>query len=392
MANGRHIHRRRRSAVVLVVLAALLGVGLLSAGAAYAAMRYEHSHADRIMPGVSIEGVDVSGMTQAQAIEAVRAAAHAELSKPVTVTVGHDHWTVSPATLGQRATVTAAVRRAMKAGRDLGTLDRAWHRLRGESLGVEHPARRHVGGPRRRRFRQHDREANVRRAGGRLDRYHRHPRTTSRWSTPSPARSSMSRRPRSAIQAALAQDAPTWPLHTRAGAAEGHRRLPRPHDRRPARPEPAVPLRRVPGRALAGRSRPRSPGSPPRPACGRSTTRQVDPTWYNPALNGWGAGRAGRDPRRPRQPDGPAGDLHHGARADPHPRHDRRGLDRAVRIARLHPDAQRRGRCSSIRRSRWATTSSIVGARPASATYWSFPPAYEHLTAAGLLGNHIRVI
>ena len=114
MANGRHIHRRRRSAVVLVVLAALLGVGLLSAGAAYAAMRYEHSHADRIMPGVSIEGVDVSGMTQAQAIEAVRAAAHAELSKPVTVTVGHDHWTVSPATLGQRATVTAAVK-AMKA-------------------------------------------------------------------------------------------------------------------------------------------------------------------------------------------------------------------------------------------------------------------------------------
>jgi hypothetical protein len=27
----------------------------------------------------------------------------------------------------------------MKAGQDLGTLDRAWHRLRGESLGVSIP-------------------------------------------------------------------------------------------------------------------------------------------------------------------------------------------------------------------------------------------------------------
>jgi lipoprotein-anchoring transpeptidase ErfK/SrfK len=136
MANGRHVHRRRRSAVLLVLLAAIVGVGLLSAGAAYAAMRYEHAHADRIMPGVSIEGVDVSGLTRDQAIEAVRTAARAELTKPLTVTVGHDHWTVSPATLGQRAAVAHAVGRAFHAGQDLGALDRAWHRLRGEALGV----------------------------------------------------------------------------------------------------------------------------------------------------------------------------------------------------------------------------------------------------------------
>jgi len=139
MAKGRHIHHRRRSAVLFVFIAGFVAVGVVTAGAAYAAMRYEHAHADRIMPGVSIDGVDVSRMTRDEAIQAVRAAAHAELSRPLTVTVGHDHWTVSPVTLGQRAAVTNAVSRAFHAGQDLGTLDRAWHRLRDESLGVSIP-------------------------------------------------------------------------------------------------------------------------------------------------------------------------------------------------------------------------------------------------------------
>lgn len=137
MANGRHVHRRRRSAVLLVLFAAILGVGVLCAGAAYAAMRYERAHADRIMPGVRVDGIDVSGMTRAEALAAVRAAAHEELRKPLTVTVGSEHWTVTPATLGRKAAVAAAVNRAMEAGGDLGTLDRAWHRFRDESLGVD---------------------------------------------------------------------------------------------------------------------------------------------------------------------------------------------------------------------------------------------------------------
>ena len=313
MANGRHIHRRRRSAVVLVVLAALLGVGLLSAGAAYAAMRYEHSHADRIMPGVSIEGVDVSGMTQAQAIEAVRAAAHAELSKPVTVTVGHDHWTVSPATLGQRATVTAAV--------VSGDEGRAGSRHPRPRLAPpprrvprrEHPARRHVGGPRRRRFRQHDREANVRRAGGRLDRYHAIPGR--HHDGPRPARREARCRGGQGRDPGgpRAWTRPRGPADG-AGAAERHRRLPRPHDRGPAQREPAVPLRWVPGRALVdGRDREAGVHHPDR---GVADLRQEGrPDLVQPGGERLGVGRAGRDPRRPRQPDGPPGDLHHGARA-----------------------------------------------------------------------------
>jgi hypothetical protein len=137
MAKGRHIHRRRRAAV-LIALAIVAGVALLVfGGAAFAAIRYEHTHADRIMPGVSIAGIDVSGMTRAEAMDAVNATVAEQLSEPLTVTVDNDHWTVTPATLGRRAAVGAAVRKAFSAGGDLGTLDRAWHRMRGEALGID---------------------------------------------------------------------------------------------------------------------------------------------------------------------------------------------------------------------------------------------------------------
>jgi lipoprotein-anchoring transpeptidase ErfK/SrfK len=91
------------------------------------------------MPGVTIGGVDVSGMTRTEAIAAVRDAAAITLSEPLTVSVGHQHWTVTPETLGRRAAVAASVRDALAAGDDLGTFDRAWHRIRGSSLGLDVP-------------------------------------------------------------------------------------------------------------------------------------------------------------------------------------------------------------------------------------------------------------
>lgn len=137
MAKGRHIHHRRRAAV-LITLAVVAGLSLLVfGGAAFAAIRYEHRHADRIMPGVTIAGFDVSGMTRAEALDAVRATVEVELSAPLTVSVGNDHWTVAPETLGRRAAVATAVRKAMAAGDDLATLDRAWHRIRDEAIGVD---------------------------------------------------------------------------------------------------------------------------------------------------------------------------------------------------------------------------------------------------------------
>jgi L,D-transpeptidase ErfK/SrfK len=136
MATGRHVPKHRRRALYLT-LGAIAAVLFLAVGsAAYAAARYERAHADRILPGVSIDGIDVSGMTREEAAAAAHQAADSALSEPLTISIGREHWTVTAATLGRRAAVASAVREALAAGDGLGTFDRAWHRMRGESLGL----------------------------------------------------------------------------------------------------------------------------------------------------------------------------------------------------------------------------------------------------------------
>ena len=87
MAQGKHSRRRRSHAVAIIAIVA--GVLVLAAGsAAFAAYRYEQSRADRILPGVTVAGVDVGGMTRGDALRAVRAGAASHLDGPITVTVG----------------------------------------------------------------------------------------------------------------------------------------------------------------------------------------------------------------------------------------------------------------------------------------------------------------
>ena len=65
-------------------MAIVAGVLVLAAGgAAYSAYRYEQARADRILPGVTIAGVDVGGMTKAEAVVAVRAAATIALQQQI---------------------------------------------------------------------------------------------------------------------------------------------------------------------------------------------------------------------------------------------------------------------------------------------------------------------
>ena len=372
MASGRHIHRRRRSVVLLVVLAAVLVLGLLSAGAAYAAIRYEHAHADRIMPGVSVEGVDVSGMTQAQAIEAVRAAAHAELQKPITVSVGHDHWTVSPATLGQRATVTAAVSRAMKAGQDLGTLDRAWHRLRGESLGVSIPldvtsaghgvadfasmiAKRTYVAPV---------DASIGITPSQDDITTIHAQTGAKLDAAAA---------KVAIQRALAQGKSHVALHTSKVQPKvtddslGHTVVVRLNQNRLYLYDGFQVVRSW-SVATA------KPGFTTPAGVWRIYDKKVDPTWYNPAVNGWGAGEPAVIPGGPGNPMGPRAiyitapgliRIHGTSDEASIGRYASHGCIRMHNdeVVQLYPEVEVGDHVV------------IVGARPASATYWSFPPA-----------------
>jgi lipoprotein-anchoring transpeptidase ErfK/SrfK len=131
MAKGRHLPKRRVSVIVAVVAGSLL---LTAGGMSYAGYRYEEARADRILPGVTIAGVDVGGMTRAEAMRAVRDAAAHTLDSELAVTVGDTRWIATRSDLGRRADVAKAVRQALAAGESMSTFDRFWHRFRNEPV------------------------------------------------------------------------------------------------------------------------------------------------------------------------------------------------------------------------------------------------------------------
>lgn len=110
---------------MLIALAVVLAGG----GSAYAAYRYDQGAADRLLPGIMISGVDVGGMTRAQAVEAVRQAADERLDRQIEITVADRAWHVTPAELGTRAKVKAAVGHALGVSEQFGWPARVVRRL-----------------------------------------------------------------------------------------------------------------------------------------------------------------------------------------------------------------------------------------------------------------------
>jgi hypothetical protein len=144
MARGRHESRTARSRWPLIVglVSGVLVIAL--GGAAYAAYRYDRSMDGRVLPGVRIEGIDVSGMTREEAISAVRARADLELDREITVRVHGERFPVTARSLGRRAWVEGAVDRALEVSSEFGWLERTWRRLRDDPIRREISLR--VGG------------------------------------------------------------------------------------------------------------------------------------------------------------------------------------------------------------------------------------------------------
>jgi lipoprotein-anchoring transpeptidase ErfK/SrfK len=134
MAEGRHAHRHSVRVAVIVSVAA--GLIALTAGVAFAAFHYDRARAQQILPGVTVAGVPVGGMTRDKAIEAVESATSRRLAAVITIEAAGKTWSETPAELGRQAEVAAAVDRALAANDSLGMLSRVWHRVRSEPVGV----------------------------------------------------------------------------------------------------------------------------------------------------------------------------------------------------------------------------------------------------------------
>jgi len=112
-----------------VIVSIALGLVLLGGGTAYAAYRYDAASADRILPGVTVAGIDVGEMTRQEAISAVKEAVEPSLDRTVTIRAGGRAWHVTPAELGTRAPVGRLVSRAIEISESHSWPSRVFHRV-----------------------------------------------------------------------------------------------------------------------------------------------------------------------------------------------------------------------------------------------------------------------
>lgn len=129
MRGRRHAVSGRGRRLLRAGVFLLVGVLVLGSGAAYAAYRYERSQEGRILPGVTIGEVEVGEMTRDEAIAAVREAAESDLSREIEVRARGRSWHVTPAELGTEADVEAKVDRALALGEGMPWHERAFIRI-----------------------------------------------------------------------------------------------------------------------------------------------------------------------------------------------------------------------------------------------------------------------
>jgi lipoprotein-anchoring transpeptidase ErfK/SrfK len=134
MRRTRHHARTRARGKARVIVSIALGLVLLGGGGAFAAYRYDAATSTRLLPGVTIEQVDVGEMTRAQAIAALEETRSERLDRPIEVQAGERTWTVTPAELGATADVEGLVDRALALNEDHAWPDRVFRRLADRSV------------------------------------------------------------------------------------------------------------------------------------------------------------------------------------------------------------------------------------------------------------------
>jgi hypothetical protein len=121
----------RRLAAVLALAAAALLVG---AGSLYA---FDRSNRDRIADGVTVNGIDVSGLTPDQARAKLRSALLEPLEQPVSVRYHGRRFTLTPEQSRIAVDIDGSVDRALAASREGNVLTRTWREVRGAELGED---------------------------------------------------------------------------------------------------------------------------------------------------------------------------------------------------------------------------------------------------------------
>jgi len=121
---GSNRRGRLRTALLLLAVLLILTAFGFSGWGAYALHAFRADMSGRILPGATVEGVDVGGMTRDQALATVSQVVTPQLQRAVTVRWQDRTWPTSPAALGATADVEAQVDAAVAA-----SANPSWARL-----------------------------------------------------------------------------------------------------------------------------------------------------------------------------------------------------------------------------------------------------------------------
>jgi lipoprotein-anchoring transpeptidase ErfK/SrfK len=115
-----------------LALTAILVIALLvGAGAVYA---YDRGNEGSIAEGVTVNGVDVGGMSAAKARTALRTALLDPLNRPVIARYEGKRFKLTPRQASIGVDIDGSVHRALAASREGSMFTRAWREIRGEEL------------------------------------------------------------------------------------------------------------------------------------------------------------------------------------------------------------------------------------------------------------------
>jgi lipoprotein-anchoring transpeptidase ErfK/SrfK len=109
-----------------------VGISLIAVAGAGSAVAYRYDRATvstHILPGVTIDGIDVGNMTRRQAMEAVSSEIDRTLSRSITVRAGGHTWTRTLGQLGLSADVRTPVDAAFAVSTSYSWVSRVFHRL-----------------------------------------------------------------------------------------------------------------------------------------------------------------------------------------------------------------------------------------------------------------------
>ncbi|MDQ3742428.1 MAG: L,D-transpeptidase/peptidoglycan binding protein [Actinomycetota bacterium] len=95
----------------------------------------------KIAEGVRVEGIDVGGLTEDQAMAKVFQRLRARADRPVRIRVGDERFALSAKTAGMTLGLDDAVRAAYEAGRGGNVIERGWRSLTGGSVDHDEQAK-----------------------------------------------------------------------------------------------------------------------------------------------------------------------------------------------------------------------------------------------------------